>query len=138
MAAFTGTSGDITFTYNEADLLASLHPRKWDLNITMDAVDTTPFGATSNARTKLPGLCTCTGTADGFCDNAAILDQTLFTAAMVSGAATIVLKESASRTFTIVGRIQSYSIGPVTKDGAVTWSLAFVGVPSGSALVTPA
>jgi len=89
----------------------------------METVDATAFSPTSNARVRLPGLSAHSGTAEGFLDDTASIDET---ACFDNPDAAIEFQGTADtgRTYTGNGYITAFSASVGVGETA-TWTASF-------------
>jgi len=126
MAVHSGTTGSITLKDAAgagADLITALNASRWSIDLGMETVDATAFSPTSNARVRLPGLSAHSGSAEGFLDDTATIDEA---ACFNEPNTTIEFVGTADtdRTYTGVGYITAFAASVGVGETA-TWTMSF-------------
>lgn len=123
MAVHSGTTGSITLKDGATDLITSLHASRWSVDLGMETADATAFSPTSNARVRLPGLSAHSGTAEGFLDDTATMDEAA-TFNNPDAAIEFVGTADTGRTYTGDGYITAFAANVGVGETA-TWTISF-------------
>lgn len=128
MAAIAGIKGSIAWVAQGSDLVSggahALQANKWSGSIDRDIHDVTPFAPTSNARVKIPGLHSMSGTIEGFLDDTTAHDVSIFTADPQAVSGAITLTATTNRTYSADALLSNWSV-VVDAQGVNTFSCSF-------------
>lgn len=133
MAILTGTTGSVVFGTANADAGgAGIVLSKWTANIQKDSFETTSYAVSTNYKTFAAGMCSISGSAEGFLDSGTIIAIGAWNMQDQS-AATLTLTYSTNDTLVFTALLTNLRISS-GKNEINTASFDF----QGTGLITPA